>query len=207
MHHLSELEDLASRSTSEPDELEKEDRATRCEHLHVLVDFLRPSFRKWCVPALERLSDVPPTVTFDDIWFLMKPGSMAYAIWDDHWIGCIIEKTKRLPAEPDDVESWSVKVRFLQVHWASDEIGFASFPIIIDKFDGERLVTNLPVFPCEFHDRQDDGARKDSFQKRGDRICELFWGGSRYLSYEGELMDDARPRVRPPLKTDRGLNQ
>jgi hypothetical protein len=197
MHHLGDFEQLMLRSKPESGESGKEENMTQQEHLHVLLEFLQPQFQTLCAPGQDRLSQISPTVIFEDMWFLMKPGAMAYAMCDNIWIGCVIKESK-LTSVPLDhsTDKWSVTVIFLQVDWASDEIGYASSTVVIERFDGERLVTSLPVFPCEFHDKQDGGARNETFRKGGDKVCELLWGESRYMKYEGEVMDNSRSYVR-----------
>lgn len=187
MHHFSDLEKLP----------EKDIDPVSREHVQVLLEYIRPKFQQWCAPAKERLTQTVPTVTFKDIWFFMKPGSLAYAMRDDHWIGCIIEDTTKLG--PDSLQGvparWSINVWLLRVSEVSGEIRSASTSVIIGQYDGEKLVTSLPIFPREFHDREDGGARKDVFEKRGDKIRGMFWEGLRYMNYDGECLDHSRRNV------------
>lgn len=193
MHHFSDLEKLSEKYV---------DTISR-EHVQVLLDFLRPEFQHLCASAQERLTQPLPTVTFKDIWFVMKPGSIAYAKWDDeYWIGCIIEDITRQSHDPlkSILASWSVNVWLLRVSETTGEIGSVSTAIDIDYFDGERPVTSLPIFPREFHDNEDGGLRRREFENRGDKIREMFWEGYRYMSYDGECPDDKRRyvSVKPP---------
>ncbi|KAI0911072.1 hypothetical protein F4823DRAFT_623740 [Ustulina deusta] len=181
MHHMSDLEHLIA-FDRDPTEL---------EHVQALLEFLRPRYQQQYVPAEERSSAAQPTVRFDDLWATMKPGSLAYTDWDGHRIGCVIGKSIRLPPKPsyDLPERWSVDFWFLQVHWPSDQIGCVSHTAVIDQFDGEKPTTSLPIYPAEFLDVTDQGKTKRRFTDRSRKVCEILWGESMYMEYDGECMD------------------
>ncbi|KAK8035739.1 hypothetical protein PG991_001812 [Apiospora marii] len=167
--------------------LESEEDAVQVKQLEVLLKFLRPHYQRQFVAARNRLSSSQPTVRFDDIWVLMKPGSLAYTKWDGQWLGCVIGKSTKLPPRPADgyAQRWSIEYWFLQVHWPSDQIRFATNSAVIDQFEGEQLVTSLPVYPAEFQDANDNGQRKRKLTERGQKTCEILWDDSRYMSYLG----------------------
>ncbi|KAI3325235.1 hypothetical protein HD806DRAFT_533827 [Xylariaceae sp. AK1471] len=191
IHHMSDLEEL----------IDPEGDNTRSEHLQVLLEFLRPRFQQQYSPARERSLAVQPTVKFDDLWVIMKPGSLAYAKWDGISIGCVVGKSVHLTPKPSDdlPERWSIKFWFLQVHWPSDQIGCAIHTAVINRFDGEKLITSLPLCPAEFHDLQDQGAMKRHFTDRGEKVCEVLWGESKYMYYDGECMDQSKQRFTGPI--------
>ncbi|KAI0536997.1 hypothetical protein GGR58DRAFT_473532 [Xylaria digitata] len=191
MHHMPELEHLES-SDRDPTEL---------EHVQVLLEFLRPRYQQYYVPAKERSLADQPTVRFDDLWVAMKPNSLAYTYWDGHKIGCVIGKYIRLPPKPshDLPERWSIDYWFLQVHWPSDQIGCTTHTAIVNHFDGEQLITSLPIYPVEFHDVSNEGNTMQRFTNRGRKVCEILWGQSMYMEYDGECMDYAKQQYTGPI--------
>ncbi|KAI0451719.1 hypothetical protein F5B21DRAFT_516499 [Xylaria acuta] len=184
MHHMIGFE-LLTASDRGPTEL---------EHVQILVEFLRPRYQQQYIPAKERSLTIQPTVRFEDLWVVMKPGSLAYTCWNSHTIGCVIGKSVLLPPEPshDLPERWSIDFWFLQVHWPSDQIGFNLQTAVVDRFDGEKPVTSLPIHPAEYVDAKDQGKTKQRFMARGRKVCDILWGESRYMEYDGECMDRSK---------------
>ncbi|KAK8021678.1 hypothetical protein PG990_006816 [Apiospora arundinis] len=155
------------------------------KHLEVLLQFLRPLFERQYAAARNRLGSEQPTVRFDDLWVLMKPGSLAYIKWEGEWLGCIVgECIKRLP-DDDFPRSWEIRCWVLQVYWPSNEIRLATCTFDISQYDGEQLVTSLPVCPAEFHDPKDLGVRRRELSERGRKTCQLIWEGPQYTFYQG----------------------
>ncbi|KAI1298817.1 hypothetical protein F5Y03DRAFT_367129 [Xylaria venustula] len=184
MHHISDLEN-ATRSIKDSPEL---------EHVQVLLEFLRPRYEQHYVPAKERLLSYPPTVRFDDLWVIMKPGSLAYTLWDGHRIGCVLGKMMRLHPKPsqDIPERWSIDFWFLQVHWPSDQIGCTRQTATINRFDGERPVISLPIYPADSLKIEDRDETKQRFINRGRKVCDILSGQSMYMEYDGKCMDHTK---------------
>lgn len=180
---------------------ELEGESTKLKHLKVLLQYLRPLFQRHYNAARSRLSLDHPTVRFEDLWVLMKPGSLAYTEWDGQWLGCIIGESTKLPPELSKgiPQRWSVEYWLLQAHWPSDQIQFAANDVIIDRFEGEQVVTSLPICPVEFQDAKDSGVRRRALIERGLKTCDILWSGSRYMSYEGECLSRSKQRVSLPL--------
>lgn len=196
IHHISELEDLKKNLENQPIEPGTSD-GTKLQHLQVLLDFINDQYQRSCLHANERMLQAEPTVRFEDMWFLMRPGALAYTRWDRIWIGCSIEKIAKREYQQDgsEPEAWLISICFLQMSWSSGELECGPATITINRFNGARPVTSLPVFPREFHDRQDSGLRKEDAEQRGSKIAQMLWEGPKYLSYEGECMDAFRQYV------------
>lgn len=206
MHHITELEGLMIKIKNEAEVSEQETNTTRLEHLEILLNFVRPQFQKWCAPAQQRLSQAIPTVTFNDLWFLMKPGSMAYSLKSGDWIGCAIGQSSKEEIYRDEFSSeesseddcpprWSTQISLLCSSFEYPRLDPVSAKVNIEKFDGERLVTSLPLFPREFHDRSDAGDRRALFEERGERIAKILWAGSHYGRHRGYCLDFAESYV------------
>ena len=187
MHHMSDFERLA----------ESEEEPTKLKHIQVLVHYLQPLFQRQYGAARSRLSSAHPTVRFKDLWVLMKPGSMAYTKWDEQWLGCIIGGSTKLPPKLSDgiPQRWSIQYWLLQVHSPSDQIRFVTNSVIIDQFEGEQLVTSLPICPVGFQDAQDLGDRCRALTERGRKTFEILRSDSRYMSYEGECLTQSKQHV------------
>lgn len=211
MHHITDLEKFMVKNETAVEPLKQETETVRREHLEILLNFVRPKFQQWCEPAQQRLSQETPTVTFDELWFLMRPGSMAYTERDGHWIGCTIEESSRedlskegTSRDEDSTEEnpgdqtelgdcpfrWSIRFLLLHAYSVSPRLEPVTSVVKIYKFDGEKLVTSLPIFPREFHDRSDAGGRRALFEERGDRIVKIVWAGSHYARHRGYCLND-----------------
>ncbi|GLA83351.1 hypothetical protein AtubIFM56815_007543 [Aspergillus tubingensis] len=176
IHHIRELRELRDRldtnTAAKPDAhlLEK------CRHLEVLLQFLDPVVQLMVLPADKRLLKETPTVIFEDIWYLLKPGLLCYFLNDNIWLGGIIENVQYSEKSDDEEEAWMVSVMFQDSDFHQHVSGAAPRLISIEAFDGEKVVTTLPVFPCQFHDRQDNGTRRAAFQRRGALVRDIYDG-------------------------------
>jgi hypothetical protein len=167
----------------------------KCRHLQVLLEFLNLKFQRPLAQADKRLLKETPTVVFEDIWYLLKPGTLVYFLHDGLWLGGAIESVSRRSKDSDKKEAWIVNVLFQDVDFYKHALGRAPCCIIIEAFDGEKLVTSLAVLPCQFHDRQDNGARRAAFQKRGALVADIVWSGYKYMKYSGTTMDRKKKKV------------
>ncbi|RYP65717.1 hypothetical protein DL771_008162 [Monosporascus sp. 5C6A] len=193
-HYMKDLEELLSKLGKEPDT--SEEATIRREHLQILVDFFRPYFQRMCIPAEKRLSREAPTVTFKDVWYLLRPGTISYAKWDEEWIGCAVEKVTPEEADDGHIKSWAITVWFVDHMWRSGQAFCAIAELDIDEFDGEKMVNDLPVFPAKYFDMLDGGERKSRFERRGERMRDILWKGNQYMSYDGETMEEVRRKYK-----------
>jgi hypothetical protein len=72
-------------------------------------------------------------------------------------------------------------------------VGRASSTVTIAHFDGDRQVTALKIFPCEFIDRQDDGKTRKNLEDLGAKWYGYLRG--RQLFYSGELIGPPKRQV------------
>ncbi|KAI4595628.1 hypothetical protein KJ359_006617 [Pestalotiopsis sp. 9143b] len=143
------------------------------------------------LPAKKRLQHATiPTVTFDDAWYLLKPGLKAYAEVNGVCLGCIIEKVQ---FEEKDVKKftpqrWAVGVWFMDVSCLDNDVGPVQTIVYINSFEGECEATSLSVYPRQYHDRNDEDARKGRLEARGRQMRDIIWNGHKLLYHEGELV-------------------
>ncbi|KAK8124349.1 uncharacterized protein PG998_000108 [Apiospora kogelbergensis] len=188
-HYWKELTDLHSRlqDSSSPDH-----DPVKCEHLDVLLQYLRPTFSSSIVPAQRLLDQETPAVAWKDIWYLMRPGSIAYDKNDNCWIGCVIEGAKEIPATVDNPRRWEIEVWLLDFSGDGQRVRPSTKTTEIPFFDGEQKVTSLAVFPREHHDILDGGKRAQKFKDRGALFRDTMWDGYKYANYSGQLLNDTR---------------
>ncbi|KAF7526245.1 hypothetical protein G7054_g10817 [Neopestalotiopsis clavispora] len=190
MHHMSDLE--TAYADFEPQE--KEPTAAQAPlkaSLASLLEFLRPKYQACYLPAQERLSQEHPTVIFDDLWVLFRPNSLAFArVNDDHWIGCRIGPTTRLPAniEEEEPERWNVMIWYLQADFSSEEIGCALKFYEFNDFDGEKSPTHFNIVPCQYYDDIDGGPQRKTLEERGQKVLDILWGSSRQYTHSGKSL-------------------
>ena len=184
---MSELEGL---KTSDRGKIE-------IEHLKVLLEFLRPRYMRYYIPAIERSLKAQPTVKFDDIWIIMKPGTLGYFDLNGYTHGCVLDKCTRLSANPSEnlKEQWSLHFWYLSVEWQSSRIGCSLTTLTISHFDGEAPISGLRLRPAGLFDSKDTGERRQRFIERGKKVFDIMVGEARYMRYDGECMDDAKQSV------------
>lgn len=196
LHHLAELQKVKSKLDEAPSEQISDNDAEKSRHIQVLLKFLEPDIQKTIKPAQKRLEKSVPTVTFDDIWYLLRPGLLCYFIHDGVWIGCVMKMVTKKNNE-DGQAVWEVETWSQDSRWTKAGIGCAIFKIDIAVFDGEKLVTSLSVFPRDYYDSKDETGRKAAFRKRGRFLCDILWnGGYSYVNYDGKLMTESDQQVR-----------
>ncbi|KAF6842178.1 hypothetical protein CMUS01_03355 [Colletotrichum musicola] len=194
IHHWEKLHQiLASREDSL--ESNTNDRQTKIDHLGVLVEYLTPIVKSQLEPIQRRLEQESPTITWHDLWYLLRPGSQSYCKWKGQWMGCIVEDIHRILSDEEDddlPEPWKVRIWFLSMHWSFGTLVSASQTIDISKFEGEKKVGQLDIYPEQYF----KGERKKDFETRGDQICDMLWKGHKYANYDGELMSRKKTKYK-----------
>ncbi|KXH29352.1 hypothetical protein CSIM01_01080 [Colletotrichum simmondsii] len=193
LHNWEKLGQIYASQEDSPESI-MDDRQTKIEHLGVLLEYLNPIVKSKLEPMQRRLGQDSPTTTWDDLWYLLRPGSQSYCKWDHQWIGCIVEDAKKCVPDAEDnlPERWKVKIWFLAMHWSYGTLVTVTNTIDIPKFEGEKKVEQLDVFP----EKYSKGERKKEFETRGDQICDMLWRGYEYAHYDGELMSKKRKKYK-----------
>ena len=66
---------------------------------------------------------------------------------------------------------------------------------LIEYFEGEKNVLSLEVYPCEYWDTRDGGARRHEYEIAGRSHLELLRAGCIYMNYSGYVHSPRRVRV------------
>jgi len=140
------------------------------KHMGIAQDFVKERVQE-AVNA-ERERHARGYVTFDMLWLLFKPGCDVY--FDLEGVG---EHNPHvvmgLDFELTNGTTNSYEVRCWNMNADSVRVGPAVFGCIIERFSGEKEITSLDVYPCEYLrfkkglDEGDLKAIKEYFTKRG----------------------------------------
>lgn len=199
-HHLRTLYDEISSPSQERSPADKE----AAEHLRILLEFMKPQVEKIVPPIQKLLQNSAPTITFDALWYLLKPGTLAYCQYDGEWIGCVIMGVKGKQRDiSSKIHYWNVRVWFLGYDVKGLWRGYTKSskePEIktkhsIEWYEGERDVTSLEVVPREYWDAIDNGERRAKFEARGAKKVKLMSTRFRQMSHKGESLERKRRPV------------
>ena len=149
-HHEEELK--AYRDRFRPDVINSKDELCRRSmnaygHLGILKDVL--SQQSGTAVEAERQRHARGVATFEMLWLLFKPGTDIY--WEDkvndHWNACVVSSVS-------DDRLWGrsqpLKIHAWRLIFDGDKVGRRSFSISQPVYDGEKEISSLEVYPCEF---------------------------------------------------------
>lgn len=120
-------------------------------------------------------------ITFDMLWALWKPNTLAYA----HTYGST-DVPRVFRVESADRQTSIVKGNFYYVdgkyfEFDGKRFGYGGMSEEIGEFPGARKITSLPCYPLQYH-KEKDQVRKDLIE-RGKKFVSL--SGVSYKSYSG----------------------
>ncbi|KAJ5756934.1 uncharacterized protein N7511_007116 [Penicillium nucicola] len=173
------MKDLKKQSRSEKKKKARKTAALKAAHLKVLIKYLDIDYadtKKTLYPLLEA-----NTITFDLLWALFKPNTIAYT------------PTYSNPDEPRafKIEYAIKESSFMKGHWYSVEgryleydgkdYGFGSMSAEVESFKGARKITSLACYPLQYH--RDAEALRARLIERGKRFVAL--RGMNYRFHKG----------------------
>ena len=130
--------------------------------------------------ARENLQKPKPTVAFDDLWLLFKPGLDLYWKFPVENFADVATAGVLMGAEYGDShdDPWVPDRKALTVeYWCLESdgqtLGRDLGRISIDQYEGERQVTSLSVYPCVYLDSEDGGETRKTLVERGRRVYNL----------------------------------
>lgn len=189
-------QDSAANKSTEEEELTS--CLTAYQHLKCLVEFMDDDIRKK-TEYLE--SNSCQTVSFSDIWYLFKPGDevieqnrrQAYRVlrvtssihrafppWSRTWGNKEQDRAE---------EETPVTLHCVYIDFDGKQLGPITRKVRIARFDGEKAITSLEVFPLRFVEtkRNTFGARNLTFRKklidRGQMFLDM--AGFKHMHYSG----------------------
>jgi hypothetical protein len=178
---------LVQEAEHSPEEEKENILAKQAQHLGLLLNFLEPHSKKLIPPIHRLLQNKNPTITFEGLWYLLKPGSFAYCLFDNVWIGCVIMCVKLKKTNKYNIHVWFLDYvggmnRVATKSKTRERVGTKH---IIHYFEGQMAITALPVMPRDYWDKLDGGARRRDFEERGKLKVDLFTCQPKQMHYEG----------------------
>ena len=199
IHHESEL--ASFREAHAPGRtLSKRDKCERAkytyEHLGALQDFLKQKVGS-SVEA-ERLRHKNGFATFDMLWLLLKPGATIYC--DTHYDGrydaYVVQAIKRPNEELGN--SLQVEVETWNLDFGGSIIVRRMRKFAEARFEGEKKISTLRMFPCEFWEgsatKKSPTDHRKSLEERGRMFFKLT--SKCCMNYEGLTISRAGRYVR-----------
>ena len=200
-HCYHDLKKIVDESQTEGDppqiredvESEGKDVATRNYHITTLLDFLKPTYTKSIKPSEDRHRE--GVSSYDTIWLLLKPGCEVYAKSGGMLAGFILSSTKEDSTRFSNAQRgddrweyfWTIKAWCLT--YTSGKFVRTSRSFRISKFEGEREITSLAIFPARFLDASDNFATRKRLEARGRKYFEYTQNVPLHLGYRGPAWD------------------
>ena len=170
-------------------------------HLGVLLDFLEPFVSRVLEPIKKKLDLSEPVVTFDNLWYIFKPGTDVYytSSISDMIHAYVVTDLRKETTE--EAESRHQKPGFVIIGFNLESDGSRITRnrdysnLRIDYFEGEQEITSLTVFPCEYWDRKDNGSRRRDYINAGQKHLQLLRRKSAFMRYSGNILSKRRLKV------------
>ncbi|KAJ5179240.1 hypothetical protein N7492_002450 [Penicillium capsulatum] len=173
------MKDLKRQSRSEKKKKARKSAAAKAAHLKVLVKYLDTDYadtKKTLYPLLEA-----NTITFDLLWALYKPNTIAYTPTYGNSDEPRAFKVEYAIKETSFMKgSWySVEGRYLE--YDGKDYGFGTISADVESFKGARKITSLACYPLQYH--RDSEALRARLIERGKRFVAL--RGMNYRFHKG----------------------
>ncbi|KAI0531663.1 hypothetical protein GGR58DRAFT_492849 [Xylaria digitata] len=173
-------------TSSDPDNVEE-----TLQHLQCLLEFINVDLRgrMGCLSEGNRRS-----VTFDDIWYLFRQ-SHEVIDQDERQAYRVIGLSSTPHKNPsdldryhgvteDDSEEHSINLHCVYVDFDGTRLGPVSKKFIMPKFDGERDITSLPVYPLRYSRKPH---RREDLINRGRTFIKM--SSVNHMYYKGSALD------------------
>ena len=162
------------------------------QHLEILLNFFKATMHELMVN--EKVRHTQKLCTFQMLWLLYKPGVTVYFESSGQMQAYVVQSVDvEHHAKEPGVVSYSVNLWNLDYdgHFVGRCLRTASIP----RFEGERKIPSLKVFPCEFIDEEDGGKTRQRITDNGRKWYHLLRGGQ--MHYSGSLADAGKKEVFP----------
>lgn len=173
------MNELKKHSRNEKRRKARKAAATKAAHLKVLIKYLDTDYaniKKTLYPLLEA-----NTITFDLLWALFKPNTIAYTPTYGNTDEPRAFKIEYAIKESSFMKGqwYSIEGRYLE--YDGKDFGFGSMAAEVESFKGARKITSLACFPLQYH-RDAEGLRT-RLVERGKRFVAL--RGMNYRFHKG----------------------
>jgi SpoVK/Ycf46/Vps4 family AAA+-type ATPase len=173
------MKDMKKQARNEKKRKARKIAAAKAAHLKVLVKYLDTDYadiKKTLYPLLEA-----NTITFDLLWALFKPNTIAYSPTYGNADEPRAFKIEYAIKESSFMKGqwYSVEGRYLE--YDGKDFGFGSMSAEVDAFKGARKITSLACYPLKYH--RDSEALRARLIERGKRFVAL--RGMNYRFHKG----------------------
>lgn len=173
------MKELKRQSRTEKKKKARKSAAAKAAHLKVLIKYLDTDYadiKKTLYPLLEA-----NTITFDLLWALYKPNTIAYTPTYGSTDEPRAFKIEYAVKESSFMKgSWySVEGRYLE--YDGKDFGFGTMSAEVESFKGARKITSLACYPLQYH--RDSEALRARLIERGKRFVAL--RGMNYRFHKG----------------------
>jgi hypothetical protein len=173
------MKDLKRQARSEKKKKARKSAAAKAAHLKVLIKYLDTDYadiKKTLYPLLEA-----NTITFDLLWALFKPNTIAYTPTYGNSDEPRAFKIEYAMKESSFMRGqwYSVEGRYLE--YDGKDFGFGTMSADVDAFKGARKITSLACYPLQYH--RDAEALRARLVERGKRFVSL--RGMNYRFHKG----------------------
>lgn len=143
---------------------------------------------------MEKLRKSTPTLTFDELWLLFKPGLELfwnYVSVENVWsipISAVLMDTNLVTPSESEKEQGE-KERLEIALWGLESngkiLGRELGHRFIAWYEGERQVTSLPVYPFKYRDSEDGGKTRQAMIDRGHKAFQILRAMPKQMWYDG----------------------
>ncbi|KAJ3568239.1 hypothetical protein NPX13_g6491 [Xylaria arbuscula] len=173
--------------SDQPESASANPQDTRAD-IDVLLDYVKKSTYKSDIRDEQSRYENGMTCTFRMLWLLFKPGDTVYSETGNSLAAYVVSRVEM----DGGILSPSTRKDPYKIHmWCLDFdgrfVGRRTEMVTIPKFEGERAITSLKVFPCEYLDRTDEGVMRQRLEQHGKKWYESLVG--RQVFHAGSLAD------------------
>jgi hypothetical protein len=194
LHHFDEIESFIARESKRIPNSENDDATTQIDRddtvrdMVLLLDFLRPLHVSVVTPAVKFLAHDVPTINFDMLWYLFRPGTDVWIQEKDTVSMAVVHKFKY---KRDDKKSkWSstesseFSLHLWRLSTDGNRVARTSVKHKFERFPGQMEINALAVCPVSYWDATDHGARRQSTLARNRLLEEVIREGSLHVHYD-----------------------
>ncbi|KAL9045745.1 MAG: hypothetical protein Q9214_001261 [Letrouitia sp. 1 TL-2023] len=209
MHHFPQIAEFAARNTPAKTEgpfqnVEDEILKLQIKHVRHLYDFLKPIYDTRVLSAQRNLKKIPPCVAFDNLWYILKPGTDVYLHRSHPVHVCVVadvrsnvdieENTMYGTARIGQIklESWNVRLWYLDTD--GTKISRVQTTCTIEAFTGLKEIMELEVCPVSVWDAHDNGQRRQSIMRRSKLLFKALQQGYLLAHYDGPVYGQRQAR-------------
>ena len=171
IHRWTELQDAIAKLGDET-----EDKRTTKAHAELLQDILTKEFKSMIDTSQDMKNK--KVMTYEHLWTLYQPGATVFARQDGQETAMILVET-RYGQDCKGAPCFWLTCKY--VDWDGAKFGSNKINLSIAAYTGTRAITNLRVYPIEFHPEGE--AIRTRLIERGAKAETL--AGPNYRAYQG----------------------